>query len=81
MVLVVILFWMSMIISSSFTSKILKTSLEETVFPEKFKIAKVIPVFKKGEEENIENYRPISILPVFSKVLERIGITVCMNIS
>ena len=52
--------------------KIFKASLEEAVFPEKLKIAKVIPVFKKGDKENIENYQPISILPVFSKVLERI---------
>ena len=52
--------------------KIFKASLDEAVFPEKLKIAKVIPVFKKGDKENVENYRPISILPVFSKVLELI---------
>ena len=52
--------------------KIFKASLEEAIFPEKLKIAKVIPAFKKGDKENVENYRPISILPVFSKVLERI---------
>ena len=52
--------------------KIFKASLAEVVFPEKPNIAKVIPVFKKGDKQNIENYRPISILPVFSKVLERI---------
>ena len=52
--------------------KIFKASLEEAVFPEKLKIAKVIPVYKKGDKENIENYRPISILPVFPKALERI---------
>ena len=51
---------------------IFKESLEEAVFPEKIKIAKVIPVFKKSDKENIENYRPISILPVFYKVLELI---------
>ena len=45
--------------------KIFKASLEEAVFPEKPNIAKVIPVFKKGDKQNIENYRPISILPVF----------------
>ena len=52
--------------------KIFKASLEEAVFPERLKIAKVIPVFKKGDKENMESYRPISILPVFSKVLDRI---------
>ena len=36
------------------------------------KMAKVIPVFKKGTKSNVENYRPISLLPVFSKVLERV---------
>ena len=49
--------------------KIFKASLEEVVFPEKLKIAKVIPIFKKGDKEN---YRPISILAVFPEVLERI---------
>ena len=49
-----------------------KASLYEAVFPEKLKITKVIPVFKKGDKENDENYRPIFILPVFSKVFQRI---------
>ena len=48
--------------------KISKASLEEAVFREKLKIAKVIPVFKCDKEK----YRAISILPVFPKVLERI---------
>ena len=52
--------------------KIFKASLEEAVFPEINKIAKVILVFKIGDKENVENYRTISTLPVFSKVLERI---------
>ena len=36
------------------------------------KIAKVKPLFKSDEREIVSNYRPISILPVFSKLLERI---------
>ena len=42
------------------------------IFPEKMKIAKVMPLFKNGDPENIANYLPISVLPCFSKVLERI---------
>ena len=42
------------------------------IFPERLKLAKVIPVFKKGESKLINNYRPISLLPVISKVLEKI---------
>ena len=36
------------------------------------KIAKIKPLFKSGETDLVNNYRPISILPVFSKLLERI---------
>ncbi|PIK60466.1 putative RNA-directed DNA polymerase from mobile element jockey-like [Apostichopus japonicus] len=42
------------------------------VFPDKLKIAKVLPIFKKGESNIYENYRPISILSCFSKILERL---------
>ena len=47
-------------------------SIKTGVFPDELKIAKVIPVFKTGEESLLNNYRPISILPTFSKILERI---------
>ena len=47
-------------------------SLENGTFPEKMKIAKVIPFFKNGDPESITNYRLISVLPCFSKVLEGI---------
>lgn len=45
-------------------------SIETSVFPEKWKLAHVVPIYKKGEADDVGNYRPISILSVFSKVFE-----------
>ena len=42
------------------------------MFPDKLKIAKVVPVFKSEDKTLLNNYRPISILPVFSKIFERL---------
>ena len=53
-------------------SCIFNRSICEGVFPEKLKLAKVSPVFKKGNKSDMNNYRPISVLSVFSKILERI---------
>ena len=47
-------------------------SMQYGIFPKNMKKAKVIAVFKKGNPALIENYRPISLLPTFSKVLERL---------
>jgi len=41
------------------------------VFPKWLKCAVVIPLHKKGDISNMANYRPISLLPVFSKVFEK----------
>lgn len=47
------------------------------IFPDRMKTARVVPVHKKGDEKVMNNYRPISILPVFSKILEKlIGIRI-----
>jgi len=51
---------------------ILKLSLETGMVPNDLKIAKVIPLFKSGNTCLLSNYRPISVLPVFSKVLEKL---------
>ena len=42
------------------------------VVPEDWKSARVIPVYKSGKRDNMENYRPISILPAISKVPEKV---------
>lgn len=51
---------------------IFNLSLLQGYFPGKLKIARVLPVYKTGEMTNVSNYRPISVLPCFSKILERI---------
>ena len=51
---------------------IFNLSLQQGVFPENLKLTKVSPVYKKDEEFLLTNYRPISVLPCFSKLLERI---------
>lgn len=47
-------------------------SVEKGVFPKALKVAKVIPSFKSDEQNELSNYRPISLLSVFSKILESI---------
>lgn len=42
------------------------------IFPQEWKWAKVIPLFKQGDHSCLNNYRPVSIIPAVAKVLERI---------
>ena len=46
---------------------IINQTLTSGIFPDTLKIAKIIPLFKKGDKTLLENYRPISILPAISK--------------
>ena len=50
---------------------IINLSLNTSTVPSLWKSAKVNPVFKSGNPDLVENYRPISILPILSKLLER----------
>ena len=47
-------------------------SLENGKFPNCLKLANITPVFKKGPRTSKNNYRPVSILPIFSKIFERL---------
>ena len=49
---------------------VFKISIQQRIFSDSPKISKVTPKFKSGDKYNVINYRSISILPVFSKVLE-----------
>ena len=51
--------------------KIYNNSINESVFPTQWKLARVTPIFKEGDHQVALNFRPISILPVLSKLLER----------
>ena len=57
-------------IASSITS-IINNSTASEIFPDELKKARVLPVFKSGDSDIPENYRPISILPILSKIFER----------
>lgn len=51
---------------------IFNRSIKEGIFPYKWKVAHIIPIHKKGSKSKIDNYRPISILNIFSKILEKV---------
>ena len=51
---------------------IFNCSLATGIFPDQWKAAKVVPLFKGGDRENVENYRPVSLLPLPGKILEKI---------
>jgi Notch-like protein len=53
-------------------ANIINLSLCMGIFPEKLKIAKVILIFKSGEQNSFTNYRPISLLSNFSKFFEKV---------
>ena len=50
---------------------IINLSIKLSTFPEECKIAKVKPIFKKGARTDPKNCRPISLLPLVSKIIEK----------
>ncbi len=51
---------------------IINLSFNTGSFPDKMKVAKIIPCFKTGDRHSLTNYRPISLLSQFSKILEKL---------
>ena len=51
--------------------RLINHSFQVSVFPSRWKTAKVTPLHKGGDLDEVSNFRPISVLPVLSKVIER----------
>ena len=49
-----------------------RSLLEEGVFPDDWKKSNVVPIHKRDSKNLIKNYRPIILLPIFSKIFERL---------
>ena len=60
-------------------TKLINKSIENSQFPKSFKIAQVAPIYKKKSSLDKANYRPVSLLPVMSKVFERAIYTQLMS--
>ena len=58
------------VIAPSLT-QIFNLSLSSSTLPQIWKNGRVTPIFKSGERSNMSNYRPITVLPTLSKILER----------
>ena len=58
-------------IANHFT-KIINLSIASSLFPDLCKIAKLIALFKKGLRTEAKNYRPVSLLPLFSKIFDKV---------
>jgi len=50
----------------------MNTSILEGTFPKKLQLAKMVSVFKSGEDIDPNNYRPISLLSIFNRIFERL---------
>ena len=50
---------------------IFNQSLETGVFPSEWKKGNIVPIHKKGAKQTLKNYRPVPLLPIYGKILER----------
>ena len=63
---------LSQVIIAPILSKLFNMCFKSGVFPNCLKVAEVVPIFKKGDQSKATNYRPISLLSQFDKILEKI---------
>jgi Notch-like protein len=64
---------------SSPLNYICNRALFKSVFPDRLKYATIRPLFKNGNKDFINNYRPISILTSFSKIFEKVMQTILLK--
>ena len=50
---------------------VLNLSINSGIVPAQMKLARVVPLYKSGDKRLLSNYTPVSVLPVFSKILEK----------
>jgi hypothetical protein len=60
------------VIIAPFFKDVINTIFESGIYPDAFKTAIVIPINKSGDYSNVNDYRPISVLTTFSKIVEKI---------
>ena len=57
--------------TAKFLTKLTNAIIETEIWPKKLKIQVIRPIYKKGRKKDMENYRPISILPIINKFIEK----------
>ena len=55
-----------------FLTDIFNFSITSNIFPDDVKVGKVSPVLKSGDKDDLNNYRPITVLPTIARVFERL---------
>ena len=58
---------------------LMNRSFDEGIFPDTWKLANVIPIFKKGDKSQPCNYRPVALLSCIGKLQERIVFKICIT--
>ena len=62
----------SLMVTIPYITLIINTSIVTKVFPKPWKHSIIIPIHKSGDIEEPTNFRPINLLPILSKILEKV---------